>query len=142
MKKEIGLWIPGDFHNILDAFEHLKRHKEVYWTIGKGIKDYKNLSFPLTGLLYLNKKGDIRAICKIRKILPFSLEHYKDICTKPISWIREWKKKKDRKALTIVITRIKPFYYKTAQLKNISNKKVEPTQNCIRIFLPQAAKKI
>jgi len=136
MKKRIGLWIPGDFYNILDTFEHLKSHKEVYWSTGKGIKDYGVLSFPLIGLLYLNKKGDIRAICKIREILPFSPAHYKDICNKPKRWITRWKKKKDRKAITLVISKITPFYYETNKLKNIFRKKFKPGQNCIKIILP------
>lgn len=51
----IGLWIPGDFDNIIEAIGHLKNHKEVYWTIGGGIKDWRELPRPLIGLMYLKK---------------------------------------------------------------------------------------
>lgn len=131
----IGLWIPADFNNIIDTFEHLKTHKELYWTIGNGIKDREKLSLPLVGLLYLNNKGDIKCQCKINKILPFSLEHYKDTRKKPTRWINEMKRKK-RHVLTLVMTKIEPFYYETKKLKNSAGNNFKPSEKCIKILLP------
>jgi hypothetical protein len=135
-KEKIGLWIPAHFDNILYAFGHLRSHGEVYWSMGSGIKDYKSLSLPLIGLFYLDKKGDIRALCEIDNILPFSAKHYEDMCKKPKIWIERWKENRDRRVLTLVITKIIPFYCKSNKLKNKFGKKFKPAQNCIKIILP------
>jgi hypothetical protein len=135
----IGLWIPGNFENIIAAIEHLERHAEVYWTVGGGIKDWSKLSTPLIGLIYLNKNGDIRCCCRIIKILPFHPSHYSDLCKKPKKWIAEYKKEKLRKKryLTLVITKVKPFHYKSRKLKNIFGRSFIPGQNCIKIRIPR-----
>jgi hypothetical protein len=142
MRKMLGLWIPGNFENIIEAIEHLKKHKEVYWTIGGGIKDWQELSMPLVGLIYLNKNGDIRCCCKIAKILPFFSTHYKDLCKKPKKWIKDFRmeKLKKKRYLTLVITKIKPIFYKSNKLKNVFGYSFKPGQNCIKIRLPRVVK--
>jgi hypothetical protein len=141
-EKMIGLWIPGEFEHILAAIGHLEEHKEVYWTIGGGIKDWSKLPKPLTGLIYLNRNGDIRCCCSITKILPFHSSHYNDLCKKPKKWIKEYRKEKLKKNryLTLVITKIRPFNYKSSKLKDITGRRFRPGQNCIKIRLPRSVK--
>jgi len=141
MSKEVGLFIPTHFENIIDGILHLQNHDELYWTVGKSVNKCHEFSFPITGLLYLDKKGDVRCKCKIKDIIPFSKDHYKHICKKPKRWISDWKKNKDKKKrkTTLIITKIESFYYKATKLKNHSSKNFQPSQNCIRIYIPKSA---
>jgi hypothetical protein len=105
--------------NVHDAINHLSNpnHKKLCWSVAFRIK-YDQFCYPISSYIHICGE-QVKYKAKIEEIIPYSRTHF-DQELKPPQWFTKdnmnhpWK-------YSLMITHIKPFSYKTRELKKYKN---------------------
>lgn len=139
--KEKGILFSGSKENIEAAKKHVNLHGILYWCLPVMMK-YQEYTFPITGLVHMCSKN-VCYECIITDVMKFNGEHFKDCKKKPEEWIKDYKSKKRKYVVTLVISKMISFEYKTKKLKKCNGDFVgNAPQGYAKILLPTKKKKI